>query len=257
MTTHVWFTRGALAILLALLGWTFWGGPSAVGQQNQPQRGGATPQNVGEPAGPFDQGPFAVDRKRSNETKILAALEEPTEVDFTDQPLQDVIDFLKERHRIEIQLDKRALEDAGQGSDTPITRKLKGITLDSALDLILGELDCTFMIHDEVLLITTQVVAENMLTVKVYPVSDLAKSAGNAPRGGRERSNEFQLLADVIRTNIASDSWQCAHQRGPGTISEYPHSGALVVAQTWQIHREIERLLTDLREARNAETTRN
>lgn len=256
MTTHVWFTRGALVILLALLGWTFWGGPSAVGQQNQPQRGGATPQNVGEPAGPFDQGPFAVDRKRSNEAKILAALDEPTEVDFTDQPLQDVIDFLKEKHQIEIQLDNRALEDAGQGSDTPITRNIKGITLDSLLDLILGELDCTYVIHDEVLLITTMTEAENMLTEKVYPVSDLAKSTG-APRGGRERPNDYQLLADVIRTNIASDSWQCAHQSGPGTISAYPNCGALIVAQTWPIHREIERLLTDLREARTAETTRN
>lgn len=257
MTTNVWFTRGAFLSLVALLGWIALGGPRAVGQQNQPPLGGAPPQKVGGPAGPFDQGPFAVDRRRSNEVKILAALDEPTEVDFTDQPLQDVIDFLKEKHQIEIQLDKRALEDAGQGSDTPITRNLKSVTLDSALDLMLGELDCTYLIHDEVLLITTQTVAENMLTVKVYPVSDLAKSAGGAPRGGRERANDYQLLADVIRTNIASDSWQCAHQRGPGTISEYPNSGALVVAQTWQIHREIERLLTDLRGARTAETSRN
>lgn len=257
MTTQVWFTRGAFLSLVALLGWVALGGPRAVGQQNQPQRGGAPPQIVGEPAGPFDQGPFAVDRRRSNEAKILAALDEPTEVDFTDQPLQDVIDFLKEKHQIEIQLDKRALEDAGQGSDTPVTRNIKGITLDSALDLMLGEMDCTFLIRDELLLITTMTEAENMLMVKVYPVSDLAKTAGGAPRGGRERPNDYQLLADVIRTNIASDSWQCAHQRGPGTISEYPHCGALVVAQTWQIHRQIERLLSDLREARTAETTRN
>lgn len=253
MTTHVWFTRGAFLSLVAMLGWIVFGGPLAVGQQNQPQRGGAAPQIVGEPAGPFDQGPFAIDRKRSNEAKILAALDEPTEVDFTDQPLQDVIDFLKERHQIEIQLDKRALEDAGQGSDTPVTRNLKGITLDSALDLVLGEADLTYLVHDEVLLITTKTEAENMLTVKVYAVSDLAKTTG----AGRERANDYQLLAEVIRTNIASDSWQCAHRRGPGTISEYANCGALVVAQTWQIHREIEQFLTDLRDARKTETTRN
>ncbi len=32
-------------------------------------------------------------------------------------------------HGIEIQLDNRALEEAGMGTDTPVTRHVKGITL--------------------------------------------------------------------------------------------------------------------------------
>jgi hypothetical protein len=108
-----------------------------------------------------------------NETKILAALDEQTELDFLEQPLNDVMDYLKQRHDIEIQLDTRALIDAGIGSDTPITRNIKGITLRSALKLVLGELDLTYALRNEVLLITSKAQADNMLTTRVYPVADL------------------------------------------------------------------------------------
>src|SRR6185437_14350630 len=68
-----------------------------------------------------------------NETKILAALDEKTEVDFVEQPLVEVIDYLKQRHNIEIQIDNKALADAGIGSESPVTRSIKGISLRSAL----------------------------------------------------------------------------------------------------------------------------
>jgi hypothetical protein len=117
----------------------------------------------------------AVDLKSNspNEQKILAALDEKTELDFADQPLTDVIDYLKQRHDIEIQLDQKALTDAGVGTDTPVTRSIKGITLRSALKLLLSELDLTYLIRNEVLMITSKTEAESMLTTKVYPVADL------------------------------------------------------------------------------------
>jgi len=34
-------------------------------------------------------------------------------LEFIETPLQDVIDFLKETHKIEIQIDRRALDDVG------------------------------------------------------------------------------------------------------------------------------------------------
>ncbi len=108
-----------------------------------------------------------------NEARIIAALDDKTEIEFVDQPLTDVVEYLKERHGIEIQLDTKALTDAGLGSDTPVTRNIKGITLRSALRLMLGEMDLTYVIRNEVLMITSKTEAENMLTTKVYPVADL------------------------------------------------------------------------------------
>jgi tetratricopeptide (TPR) repeat protein len=128
----------------------------------------------------------AVDLTESNpnEAKIVAALDDKTELEFVDQPLSDVVDYLKERHEIEIQLDSKALTDEGIGSDTPVTRNIKGITLRSALRLMLGEMDLTYVIRNEVLMITTKTEAENMLSIKVYPVGDLVIPVGLRMGGG-------------------------------------------------------------------------
>ncbi|HEX4129628.1 MAG TPA: hypothetical protein VHZ24_06265 [Pirellulales bacterium] len=119
----------------------------------------------------------SVDLARNNpaEVKIIKALAEPTELEFIETPLQDVVEYLKTRHNIEIQLDKKALEEAALPPDTPVTRNLKGITLRSALRLMLRELpaELTYIIRDEVLLITSKTQADLLTTTKVYPVADL------------------------------------------------------------------------------------
>ncbi|HVA48612.1 MAG TPA: hypothetical protein VNH11_19760 [Pirellulales bacterium] len=128
----------------------------------------------------------AVDVKQHgpSETKILAALDDKTELDFTEQPLTDVIDYLKQRHNIEIQLDNRAIAESGIGSDAPVTRSIKGITLRSALKLLLGEMDLTYVLRNEVLLITSRTEAENMLSTRVYPVADLVVPIQQPRAGG-------------------------------------------------------------------------
>lgn len=96
------------------------------------------------------------------EPEIWAALNEETEFHFADKPLFEVVDYLQQRHKINIQLDGKALDDAGVGSDVPITRSVKGITLRSALRLLLDQLDLTYVVHNGVLMITTKIEAENM-----------------------------------------------------------------------------------------------
>ena len=115
-------------------------------------------------------------RRGTAEQKIDAALNSTTQLEFTDAPLQDVIDYLKQTKEIEIQLDKRVLEDVNVTSDTPVTINVKGISLKSALRIMLRNMqpELTYMIKNEVLLITTPDVASEELTVKVYPVADLA-----------------------------------------------------------------------------------
>ncbi len=107
------------------------------------------------------------------EEKIREALEENTNFEFIETRLSEVVDYLRDLHDIEIQIDQKALDDVGIGTDTPVTRNLKGIRLRSALRLMLRELDLTYVIRDEVLLITTPEEVENLLTTKVYPVADL------------------------------------------------------------------------------------
>jgi len=123
-------------------------------------------------------------QRGAKEKEIEDALKSPTQLEFIETQLQDVVDFLKEYHNIEIQIDTRALEQVGIPTDTPITKNLKGVSLRSALRLMLRELDLTYVIEDEVLLITTPEEAEQKLTTKVYPVADLVLPIDNSMMGG-------------------------------------------------------------------------
>ncbi|HRX78020.1 MAG TPA: VWA domain-containing protein, partial [Pirellulaceae bacterium] len=114
----------------------------------------------------------------SSETRIFQALDHETTFDYLDQPLKDVIEDIGFNHNIPIFIDTKALDDFGIDTGTPITRSLKGITLRSALRLMLSELELTYIIKDEVLQITTPETAEAQLVTKVYPVGDLVMPIG-------------------------------------------------------------------------------
>ncbi len=95
------------------------------------------------------------------ERKIEEALEQPTQIEFVDTPLKDILDYLKDLHHIEIQLDSAAMKEEGVDEATQITKNLKGISLRSGLNLLLDELRLTYIIRNEVLLITTPSKAES------------------------------------------------------------------------------------------------
>jgi hypothetical protein len=101
-------------------------------------------------------------RADPREASIRAALDQVTDVDFTEKPFSGVIDDLKQRHGIEIELDTRALDNASIPRDTPVTRSINGVTLRSALNLLLDNLDLTYVVQNGVLMITTKEEAQKL-----------------------------------------------------------------------------------------------
>ena len=178
--------------------------------------------------------------------KILKVLEEPTELDYNELSLSGVVLDLKNRHHIEIQLDTKVLEDASIGIETPVTRTLHGVTLRAALRLMLGALDLTYVIKDEVLLITTPDKASNELVTKIYPVGDLATPRRTA-RGGED----FKPLIEAITATIAPTTWDPVG--GPASIVPLAQARSLVVSQTDDVQQQIAELLAGLRQARDAQ----
>lgn len=185
--------------------------------------------------------------RTANEVKILSAMEEPTEFDFFDQPLADVIELIEERHQIDIQVDHRALADAGVDADVSITRHIKGTTLESALDLVLSELDLTWAIHDEVLLLTSRAQARRMIETRVYPVYDLMM-----PLPGELAASPTPDYDDLI--DVVSEAAGDADDADATLIRVYRPAGALVITRPITVHRRIEKLLQALRQARTGQT---
>lgn len=194
----------------------------------------------------------------ANEQKILAALDDRTEFEFIDQPLRDVVEYLKERHEIEIQIDEKALADEGLGTDTPVTRNIKGISLESGLGLMLEQLDLTFLVHHEVLYITSK--SHDIPMTKVYPVGDLVTVAGEkaalggqsgyAPSGGitqqeARQQEAYEELMQVIASAIAPEAKDVSCVLA--TIQKLRAAEALSITQTFRSHRRIEKLLASIR----------
>ena len=204
--------------------------------QHQPtQKAQAGARQKYESTGPANRG--------ATENKIDEQLHALSHVDFVETPLSEVIDYLKDLHGIEIQLDTNALKGLGVAADTPISKNLKGISLKSVLKLILEPLQLTYTIKNEVLLITSQEKVAADLTTIVYPVADLVL----ARDASGEESADFDSLIELMTSTVKSSTWDAVG--GPGSIAGFETNLSLTISQTQEVHEEIRDLLKQLRSA--------
>jgi len=162
-------------------------------------------------------------------------------LEFVDAPLKDVADYLSSEHSINVVLDERALDDVGIDTAAPVTIALRKATLGTALRLMLSQLHLTFIVEDDVLLITTPEESERRLRTVVYDVTDLLKP----PEAQQAYEDDRDELIEAVCTAVAPESWNDVG--GPGSICAFRRS--LVVSQADEIHRRIGSMLARLGEA--------
>ncbi len=179
---------------------------------------------------------------KTGEEAILAALDEKTCIEFIDEPLSGVVQYLKSSHHIEILIDTKALEDVSIGADTLVSKSIQNVKFRSALNLILHDLGLAWVVADEVLMITTPEEAEMHLTTRVYDVTELV--AVRDLEG--EPWQDFDSLIRAVTGAIDPESW--GDVGGPGSIAELEYRGAsvLIVRQTLDCHAQVRKLLDDL-----------
>ena len=160
----------------------------------------------------------------THEKKIREALESQIETfDFRETFLRDVAIQIEKAHGIQVEFDSIALEDAGLDPESPVTKSLAGISLRSALHLILGDSQLTYLIKDDVMLITTKDKASENTTIVSYPVA--------------WSGDGHQSLIDLIQQTIAPQSWNTVG--GNGSIQSYLLINEIVISQTEEVHEEI------------------
>ncbi|MBN2291663.1 MAG: hypothetical protein JXM70_04515 [Pirellulales bacterium] len=176
----------------------------------------------------------------SEEETIRRSLQKKIGLNFKEAPLFEVVDHLKELLQIEIQLDKRSLMDEGLNIKTPISFQISSIPAATAMDLMLRELDLTYIVKDDFLLVLTKAAEEeSFMHVKIYNVADMI-----GPQC------DYCTLIDAITTIIKPECW--TDVGGEGSINCFNNTGmkVLVVSQTQRIHDDIKKLLADLRKVR-------
>ena len=180
---------------------------------------------------------------REAEARILQQLERRDTFVFEDVPLNAFVEAIRKRFGINVNIDRRALEDFGIDAATPVSLHLRDAALESCLNLLLDSFGLAWTIRQESLVITTPEGAETSLETRVYPVRDLVLIELE-----RTVDADFDSLIEMITSAIEPDSWD--EVGGPGAIEGDLGSLSLVVSQTWQVHRQIEPLLTTLRAVR-------
>jgi Flp pilus assembly secretin CpaC len=119
--------------------------------------------------------------KSGKDREIYRKLEDPVRsLDYKDAPLRQILDDLRGTSAMNIVPDEPALNEAGINLDRPMTIKLDNIALKSALNLILHQVNLTYMVKDEVLLVTTEAHAHDKQVTKTYSVFDLVIPIQNA-----------------------------------------------------------------------------
>jgi hypothetical protein len=171
-------------------------------------------------------------------SRIYAVLDQPFSIDEENLPLREFAAVVARQGDIPVYLDDKKLAEAGVGTSFPITARYQDIPLRSALRLVLDDLELTFVVRDEMLLITTPEEAESCLWTLAYPVHDLVAMPG----GG----SDFDSVGELIITTVAPHSWD--EVGGPGSYYSIA-GGWLIFSQTQEVHSEIEELLAMLRRA--------
>lgn len=226
---------------------------------------GADPARMDEGMGGYGGGEFgmagpaqaeALDRPASQRMRAVAAerinaiLDQPLRqpLQFSETPLNQVTAVLAEEYELPIVFDRPALDALAVSPEVEVSVAVSGVSLRSALELLLAEVeDLAYVVDKEVLLVTTVDEADQRLFTRVYPVADLVAGASSGRSHGPAKPN-FTEFVHVVTATVMIDSW-ARNGTGEGQIEPLA-PGMLVITQTARVHDLVEDLLAQIRLAR-------
>lgn len=126
-------------------------------------------------------------KRTPKEREIEQRLSTPIMINSENKPLREVIDYLEKVSNINIHLDEAGLQTLGLDSNVPITLKLKSeIPLKSVFNLILPKYQLSYVIKNDVLMITSEDKTKGLVYTVSYQVADLVIPIPNFVPTGNE-----------------------------------------------------------------------
>jgi hypothetical protein len=165
---------------------------------------------------------------------------------------------------VRVVLDEKAL-GAEVMDASPVVVGVQGVSLRSALQSTLAQVDAAYTVVGGALFITSRERADAYQLTRTYYVDDLvlhsppARDArwwrsstqpfaprAAAPRhlSNRELDSWIDLI-DVIRETVDPESW--GDVGGPGSLETLPSRGALVITHSERVHAQVTQLIATLR----------
>ena len=135
--------------------------------------------------------------RTDSELQIEKSLGEKVSLHFHDVPLTEVIRHIATVHGINIAMKTRSIETEGLTATQPVSIDVDGITLKSALSLLLDQAGgLVYSIENETLMISNRLEQETTYELATYPVADLvvplsmsvSNTSSGLPQLGSDRS---------------------------------------------------------------------
>jgi hypothetical protein len=177
----------------------------------------------------------------AKEKTILKALDTPITVSFKDSRFQDVVDYVSTLINQPILLDNTALEEAKITYETPVTLKVKGVTVRTLLRKVLGDFGLAYIIKEQAIQVTSALKARETMITRTYNIGDIVDTGGlDSIRFGIPGIQAAQIvqnvnaIIDLIQTSVDPDSWK--KNGGTGTIVFHPGTMSLVIRNSAEVH---------------------
>lgn len=234
------------------------------------------------PAISFRRGePLEFAQSEADRAVLTALRETRLPVDLNENAFEDVVAFIGNTTRLDIDVDWESLADIGVDPDSPITLRLREVPLETLLDRVVAKvsdptLPAGWAIQDGIITIASDEVLRRNTALEIYDIRDMlfrVPNFDNAPQfdlssalqsgqggGGSspfqsaqdddddvEFEDRVQEIVDLIQANIDPDGWV---DLGGNTSSITQLNGNFVITTTSRNHRAIIGLLSKLRAVR-------
>jgi hypothetical protein len=175
----------------------------------------------------------------ARERAIMEALAKPISVEFENNTLSSVLEYLGKAMGQDILTDKQALAEVGATDETMVTLKLRNVTARTVLRKVLADLNLTYVVKDQSIQVTSVARAREMVTTRTYYIGDLAGIANpNLPPAWNQAAmlQYIAVIVNTIQTQIDPQSWRNNNPDAPGSITFDPITMTLIIKQTAEVH---------------------
>ncbi len=211
--------------------------------------------------------------------RVLAALDTTNiPASFTDNTLEDVLNFISTVTNLNVDVDWDSLAEVGVDRDTLVSLNLQPLPARTILDRVLAKVSpdefnsAGWAVNDGILVVASDSALRRNTFIQIYDIQDLLFQIPNFTetpdlelgsivqgQGGSEQDSDIEVpgglsgeellerIREIIQTNVDFDGWR---DNGGDTGDIQELNGNLIVTNTASNHRHISNLLSQLREVR-------
>lgn len=211
--------------------------------------------------------------------RVLAALETTNiPASFTDNALEDVLNFISTVTNLNVDVDWDSLAEVGVDRDTLVSLNLQPLPARTILDRVLSKVSpdefnsAGWAVNDGILVVASDSALRRNTFIQIYDIQDLLFQIPDfvetpdlelgsivQGQGGSNQQADVDVpdslspedllerIREIIQTNVDFDGWR---DNGGDTGDIQELNGNLIITNTAANHRRISNLLAQLREVR-------